>query len=72
MKIEENWNDCGVFIATIEVVRDKDNELKKISRVFSLKNCFSKKHATEIIFSNFPNIKEVVQIEYFENSLSLK
>lgn len=72
MKIEERWSDCGVFIVTMQVERLQNNELKEIVRMFSLKNCFTKKQAAQIIVNNFPDVKEVIRIEYFENSLMLK
>lgn len=72
MRIEERWSDCGVFVATIEVERTHDNEIKEIFKIFSLKNCFTIKEATYIILNNFPNVKEVLRIEHFENSLMLK
>lgn len=72
LKIEEKWSDGGVFIAILEMKVKPNNVEQKLSRVFTLQDCFTKEEASRLILKNFPDIRRIAYIEYFENCHILK
>lgn len=72
MRIEENWLDGGVFFAILETKETQSALTQNFSRLFTFKDCFTEKEAASLIIKNFPNVLNVIHIDYYGDCHILK